>query len=78
MVRLKAGPIFVSALREHGPVLFLGGVVVTLIPLISGLFFGYWVLKVNPALLVGAIAGAQTMIAGSLPSRKKQTARSRR
>jgi putative transport protein len=64
MVGLKAGPIFVSALREHGFVLFFGGVVVTLIPLVSGLLFGYGVLKVNPALLVGAIAGAQTMIAG--------------
>ncbi len=64
MVGLKAGPVFMTALREHGYVLFLGGIVVTLTPLISGLFFGYYVLKLNPALLVGGIAGAQTMIAG--------------
>jgi putative transport protein len=38
--------------------------VVTLVPLICGLFFGQYVLKVNPALLLGGIAGAQTMIAG--------------
>ena len=64
MVGLKAGPIFINAVREHGYVLFLGGVVVTLVPLLCGLFFGQHVLKVNPALLLGGIAGAQTMIAG--------------
>jgi putative transport protein len=64
MVGLKAGPVFLQALKEYGYVLFLGGIVVTLTPLIAGLFFGRYVLKVNPALLVGGIAGAQTMIAG--------------
>jgi len=64
MVGLKAGPIFMSAVREHGYVLFLGGMVVTLVPLICGLFLGRYVLKVNPVLLLGGIAGAQTMIAG--------------
>ena len=64
MVGLKAGPIFVNAVREHGYVLFLGGMVVPLLPLLCGLFFGHHVLKVNPALLLGGIAGAQTMIAG--------------
>jgi len=64
MIGLKAGPIFVQAVREFGYILFLGGIVVTLIPLITGLFFGRYVLKLNPALLLGGIAGAQTMIAG--------------
>lgn len=64
MVGLKAGPIFVVAVRAHGYKLFLGGMVVTMFPLLTGLFFGYYVLKVNPALLMGALAGAQTMIAG--------------
>jgi putative transport protein len=64
MVGLKAGPVFITAVREHGYLLFLGGIVVTLTPLISGLFFGYYVLKLNRALLVGGLAGAQTMIAG--------------
>jgi putative transport protein len=64
MIGLKAGPIFVTAVREQGYVLFLGGMVVTLVPLICGLFFGHYLLKVNPALLLGGIAGAQTMIAG--------------
>jgi putative transport protein len=71
MVGLKAGPIFVTAVRDHGYVLFLGGIVVTLLPLIAGLYFGYYVLKVNPALLVGGLAGAQTMIAGVAAAREK-------
>jgi putative transport protein len=64
MIGLKAGPIFVQAVKEYGFILFLGGIVVTLMPLITGLFFGRYVLRLNPALLLGGIAGAQTMIAG--------------
>jgi putative transport protein len=64
MIGLKAGPIFLQAVKEYGYILFLGGIVVTLIPLIIGLLLGRYVLKLNPALLLGGIAGAQTMIAG--------------
>jgi putative transport protein len=64
MVGLKAGPIFVRTVQQHGYALFLGGVVVTLLPLITGLLFGHYVLRLNPILLLGGIAGAQTMIAG--------------
>jgi putative transport protein len=64
MVGLKAGPLFINAVKEYGLVLLLGGVVVTLIPLITGLFFGRYILRVNPLLLLGGLAGAQTMIAG--------------
>jgi putative transport protein len=71
MVGLKAGPIFITAVRAHGYQLFLGGVVVTMFPLITGLFFGYYVLRVNPALLVGGLAGAQTMIAGVAAAQEK-------
>jgi putative transport protein len=35
-----------------------------MIPLITGLFFGHYLLKLSPILLLGGIAGAQTMIAG--------------
>jgi len=64
MIGLKAGPIFISSVREFGYVLFLGGIVVTLAPLLVGLFFGRYILRLNPLLLLGGIAGAQTMIAG--------------
>jgi putative transport protein len=64
MIGLKAGPVFVSALKDVGYVLLLGGVVVTLMPLLTGLLFGRYVLKLNPVLLLGGLAGAQTMTAG--------------
>jgi putative transport protein len=64
MVGLKAGPIFVNAVKEFGYVLFLGGIVVTLVPLLVGLFVGRYLLRLNPVLLLGGLAGAQTMIAG--------------
>jgi len=64
MVGLKAGPLFIQAVKEYGLVLLFGGMVVTLTPLLTGLFFGKYVLRVNPLLLLGGIAGAQTMIAG--------------
>ena len=63
MTGLHAGPVFVSALKEVGVGLLLGGVVVTLTPLIVGLYFGRYVLRMNPVLLLGGIAGALTMTA---------------
>lgn len=63
MIGLLAGPLFIDALREAGVSLLLGGVVVTLLPLLSGLYFGRYVLRLNPLLLLGGLAGAQTMTA---------------
>jgi putative transport protein len=64
MVGLKAGPIFISAVKESGYLLFLGGIVVTLVPLLAGILFGKHVLRLEPVQLLGGVAGAQTMIAG--------------
>ena len=64
MIGLKAGPVFVAALKDVGYMLLLGGMVVTLVPLLSGLLMGRYVLKLNPVLLLGGLAGAQTMTAG--------------
>lgn len=63
MVGLAAGPHFLPALREAGLQLLLGGIVVTTLPLVFGLYFGRYVLKLNPLLLLGGIAGAQTVTA---------------
>src|SRR5215831_13153820 len=71
MVGLKAGPVFINAVRQYGYILFLGGIVVTLTPLITGLFFGRYVVKLNPLLLLGGLAGAQTMIAGAAAVQEK-------
>jgi putative transport protein len=63
MVGIGAGPHFVAALREAGLTILLGGLVVTLLPLFAGLYVGRYVLKLDPVLLLGGIAGAQTMTA---------------
>lgn len=61
MTGLHAGPVFVPALKEAGLGLLLGGVAVTMMPLLVGLAFGHWVLRMNPVLLLGALAGSLTM-----------------
>jgi putative transport protein len=63
MTGLHAGPVFVSAIAEAGIGLLFGGMVVTTMPMIVGLYFGYYVLRMNPILLLGGLAGAQTMTA---------------
>ncbi len=64
MTGLHAGPIFFDALAEAGIGLFVGGVIVTMAPLVVGLLFGHFVLRMNPILLLGGLAGALTMTAG--------------
>lgn len=64
MAGLAAGPHFVAAVRESGLSLLLGGVIITLVPLCAGLWFGRKVLKLDPLVLLGALAGAQTFTAG--------------
>ena len=64
MTGLHAGPIFLTALAQAGIGLLFGGMLVTAVPMLVGLYFGRYVLKMNPILLLGALAGAQTMTAG--------------
>jgi len=61
VIGLHAGPVFVEAVRDAGPRLLLGGVVVTLVPLFIAFGFGRYVLRMSPILLIGAIAGTQTL-----------------
>jgi len=63
IVGLSAGPSFVSGLKETGPSLLLVGLVVAVTPHVAALFFGKYVLKMNPVLLFGACAGAGTVTA---------------
>jgi putative transport protein len=60
---IQAGPIFLSALKEVGIGLFLGGIVVTLLPQVIGLSFGHFALRMNPIMLLGALTGGQTVTA---------------
>ena len=64
MVGIAAGPHFVAAVREAGLSLFLGGMVVTSVPLVAGLYVGRYVLRIEPLLLLGAMAGALTFTPG--------------
>ena len=64
MVGIGAGPHFVEGVRTAGIQVLLGGLIVTSVPLIAGLYFGRYVLKINPLLLLGAMAGAQTFTPG--------------
>lgn len=63
MAGIAAGPHFATAVKESGISLLLGGAVVTLVPMLAGLWFGLKVLKLNPLLLLGALSGAQTFTA---------------
>jgi putative transport protein len=63
MTGLHAGPIFITALAEAGIGLFLGGIAVTMTPMLVGLAFGHFVLRMNPVLLLGGLAGSMTMTA---------------
>jgi putative transport protein len=60
---IHAGPIFLTAVREAGIGLLLGGMAVTVLPQVVGLAFGHLALRMNPILLLGALAGAQTVTA---------------
>lgn len=64
MIGLGAGPEFLNGVREAGISLLLGGIVVTLLPQIAGLYFGCYVLRLDPLLVLGGLTGAQTMTAG--------------
>jgi putative transport protein len=59
-IGLSTGAQAVQAIAQQGLTLFLGGVAVTLVPLIVGTYFGKLILKMNPVILCGALAGAET------------------
>ncbi len=72
---MQAGTHFVAAFKTQGAPLLLGGVAVTLFPLICSLCFGRYVLKLNPLLLLGACAGAQTVTAALAEVQEKSGSR---
>ena len=54
---LKAGGGILDHLSQVGAVVLFSGMLVTTLPVLVGYLFGVWVLKMNPALLLGAITG---------------------
>jgi len=62
-VGLSAGPKAVAAIQEQGVSLLIAGMVTTLAPLLVALYFGRFVLKLHPVVLLGALCGGQTVAA---------------
>ena len=59
-VGLRAGSGLIEGLISAGPALFVTGVFVTLLPATAGVAYGKYVLKMNPAILLGAMCGGLT------------------
>jgi len=59
-VGLKAGEGVLDALRNSGAELLVSAVAISGVSLFGGLLFGRFALRMNPALLFGAMAGAMT------------------
>jgi len=64
VVGLTAGPSFVAGLQKSGVSLILVGLVVAVLPHVTAILFGRFVLRMNPVILLGACAGAGTITAG--------------
>jgi putative transport protein len=64
VVGINAGASIAAQFVGSGAVyVFVSGVVVTSMPPLIGWLFGFYVLRLNPALLCGAIAGARNLTA---------------
>jgi AspT/YidE/YbjL antiporter-like protein len=60
-IGLVSGPAAWVAIQAHGPTLLMVGVMVTLTPMIVGTIFAHRVLRMNPVIICGALAGAMTV-----------------
>ncbi|MDJ0884178.1 MAG: hypothetical protein QNJ48_08445, partial [Desulfobacterales bacterium] len=60
-VGLATGPQAIAQIMKYGLMLPAIGVFVALVPLVAQVFYGRFVLKLNPVILCGALAGNLTM-----------------
>jgi putative transport protein len=75
-IGLASGPAALAAVLAHGPLLLGVGVIVTLTPMIIGTLFAHRVLRMNPVIVCGALAGAMTVdaaVAGTCEVAESQT-----
>jgi AspT/YidE/YbjL antiporter-like protein len=75
-IGLANGPAAWAAIQAHGLSLLMMGIVVTLVPLIVATLFAQWVLRMNPVVICGALAGAMTVdaaISGTCEIAESQT-----
>lgn len=59
-VGISAGQGLFAAMRSPGPIILLCGLVIATLPVIIAFLFGLHYLKMNPALLLGAVTGSVT------------------
>jgi AspT/YidE/YbjL antiporter-like protein len=72
VIGLSAGTKAVEAIQQQGVALLVAGAAVTIIPLFVALFFGRFVLKLHPVVLLGALCGGQT-VAAALNAANEET-----
>jgi aspartate-alanine antiporter len=75
-IGLANGPAALAAIQSHGLTLLVVGIVVTLTPMIVGTLFAYYMLRMNPVIVCGALAGAMTVdaaVAGACEVAESQT-----
>jgi putative transport protein len=68
IVGLTAGPHAVQAYLERGggffASIFLGGIVVTIVPSAVAMVAGRWIFRMNPLMVLAGVTGAQTCMPG--------------
>lgn len=75
-IGLANGPGALAAIQTQGFILLGAGIVVTLTPMILGTLFAHRVLRMNPVVITGAMAGAMTVdaaVVGACDVAKSQT-----
>ena len=72
VIGLSAGSKAVAAIQQQGVALLIAGAVVTLVPMVVALYFGKFILKLHPVILLGALCGGQT-VAASLSAVNEET-----
>ncbi len=63
IVGISSGPNFFHGLSQKGVSLVIGGLIVTLLPMVLTLYLGRWLFKINTPVLLGITAGANTTTA---------------
>ncbi|MCU0576720.1 MAG: aspartate-alanine antiporter [Desulfobacterota bacterium] len=63
VVGLGAGPSFIAGLQKSGISLVFVGLLVAVLPHLTAILFGRYILKMNPLILLGACSGAGTITA---------------
>lgn len=75
-IGLANGPAAWKAIEAHGLMLLAVGIIVTVTPLIVGTLFAHRVLRMNPVIVCGALAGAMTVdaaVSGACEVAQSQT-----